>query len=78
MTTSTGLGPSRQEIVKGAITSGGINAVINGAIQAWLLWGTATIPISGDAISAGTHTVLGAAVAIVESVTWDPAKRKSQ
>jgi hypothetical protein len=68
MTASTGPGPSRGEIVKGALISGGVNAVINGAIQASLLKGTATIPLSVDAISAGTHTVLGAAVPLAVSL----------
>lgn len=31
--TDASLPPSDQEIVKGAVLSGGINAVINGAIQ---------------------------------------------
>lgn len=60
--------PDRSEIAKGAIISGGINAVINGAIQAFLLRGQGPIPLSADAISASTHTVLGSAVPLAVSL----------
>lgn len=56
------------EILKGALLSGAINAVINGAIQACLLWGKGPIPLSVDAISAGTHTVLASAVPLAVSL----------
>lgn len=59
---------SRLQILKGAVLSGAINAVINGAIQAVLLWGAGPIPVSVDAISAGTHTVLSSAVPLAVSV----------
>ncbi len=68
MASSASRSPSQSEIVKGALVSGAINAVINGAIQAWLLWGDGPIPLSVDAISAGTHTVLGAAVPLAVSL----------
>lgn len=61
-------GPDRPEILKGAVLSGVINAVINGAIQAWLLRGRDMIPLSVDGISAGTHTVLGSAVPLAVSL----------
>jgi hypothetical protein len=51
-------GPSRQEIVTGAILSVGLN----GAIRAPLPRGTAAIPLPVDSIGAGPHTVPGAAV----------------
>lgn len=60
--------PSQQEIVKGALLSGVINTVINGAIQAWLLRGNDVIPLSVDSISAGTQTVLGSAVPLAVSL----------
>jgi len=56
------------EILKGAMISGVINAVINGAIQYFMLRGSASIPLSVDAISAGTHTVLGSAVPLAVSL----------
>lgn len=58
----------RSQILKGAVISGVINAVINGAIQAFLLKGSGPIPLSADAISAGTPTVLGSAVPLAVSL----------
>lgn len=60
--------PTPGEILKGAVISGVINAVINGAIQFFLLRGSGTIPLSVDSISAGTPTVLGSAVALAVSL----------
>jgi hypothetical protein len=68
MTSTASRGPSQQEIVKGALLAGVINAVINGAIQAWLLRGSEPIQLSVDGISAATHTVLGAAVPLAVSL----------
>ena len=68
MTSTASRDPSQQEIVKGALLAGVINAVINGAIQAWLLRGSETIQLSVDGISAVTHTVLGAAVPLAVSL----------
>ena len=68
MTSTANRGPSQQEIVRGALLAGVINAVINGAIQAWLLRGSDAIQLSVDGISAGTHTVLGAAVPLAVSL----------
>ena len=56
------------QIVKAAVISGVINAVINGAIQFFMLRGHDSIPMSVDAISAGTHTVLGSAVPLAVSL----------
>jgi hypothetical protein len=56
------------QIVKAAVISGIINAVINGAIQFFMLRGHDSIPMSVDAISAGTHTVLGSAVPLAVSL----------
>lgn len=58
----------RAQILKGAMLSGAINAVINGAIQAFLLRGQGRIPVSVDAIGAGAHTVLAAAVPLAVSL----------
>lgn len=55
-------------ILKGALVAGGINAVINGAIQAYLLHGTGPVALSVDSIAAGTHTVLSAAVPLAVSL----------
>jgi len=51
-----------EQVRKGAILSGVINAVINGAIQAWLLAGSGPLPLTVDAITNEAHTVFGAAV----------------
>ena len=56
------------QILKAAVLSGVINAVINGAIQFFMLRGHDSIPMSVDAISAGTHTVLGSAVPLAVSL----------
>lgn len=57
------------EIFKGAVISGVINAVINGGIQFFLLRGhDGPLLMSVDAISAGTHTVLSAAVPLAVSL----------
>jgi hypothetical protein len=47
---------------KGAALTGLANAVINGAIQAFLLAGHGPVAISVDAIGTSEHTVLGGAV----------------
>lgn len=60
--------PTPSQILGGAALSGVINAVINGAIQAYLLWGSGPIPITVDSITAGTHTVLSAAVPLAVSL----------
>lgn len=58
-----------EQILKGALLSGVINALINGAIQYFLFKGEeGPILISVDAISAGTHTVLAAAVPLAVSL----------
>ena len=57
-----------EEIMKGAALNGVINAVINGGIQFFLLRGSESIPLSVDAIGAGTHTVLGTSVPLAVSL----------
>lgn len=59
---------SSATILRGAIIGGAINAVINGAIQWYLLRGETQIPLSVDGITNDTHTVLGAAVPLAVSL----------
>lgn len=55
-------------IAKGAAISGVINAVINGAIQWYLLKGHAPLPLTVDSITNDKHTVFGAAVPLAVSL----------
>ncbi|HDX0923175.1 TPA: hypothetical protein RNS88_003094 [Stenotrophomonas maltophilia] len=59
---------TNEKILQGAILNGVINAVINGAIQLYFLWGTTTIPLSVDTITNESHTVLGSAVPLAVSL----------
>jgi hypothetical protein len=56
------------QILKGALLAGGINAVINGAIQSGMLRGTGPMALSVDSIAAGTQTVLSTAVPLAVSL----------
>jgi len=56
------------EIRKGALISGAINAVINGAIQWYLLSGHGSLPLTVDGITNDEHTVFGAAVPLAVSL----------
>jgi len=56
------------EILKGALLSGAINAVINGAIQWYLLAGKGALPLTVDGITNDEHTVFGAAVPLAVSL----------
>lgn len=56
------------EILKGAVISGAINAVINGAIQFFLLRGSGPMPLTVDSIGTETHTVLGSSVPLAVSL----------
>jgi hypothetical protein len=51
-----------QQLVKGSITNGVMNAVINGGIQYFSFRKLETIPISVDSITNNDLTVLGSAV----------------
>jgi hypothetical protein len=55
-------------ILKGAALSGVINAVINGAIQWYLLSGETALPLTVDGITNEEHTVFGAAVPLAVSL----------
>jgi hypothetical protein len=60
--------PDDAEILKGALISGAINAVINGGIQWYLLSGHGSLPLSVDGITNDEHTVFGAAVPLAVSL----------
>lgn len=49
-------------LLKGAAIAGLANAVINGAIQAFLMAGHGPVALSADTIGSTEHTVLGTAV----------------
>jgi len=55
-------------ILKGALISGAMNAVINGAIQWYLIAGHGSLPLTVDGITNDEHTVLGAAVPLAVSL----------
>lgn len=54
--------PNRKTLMKGAVLTGVINAIINGGIQYFFLKDLESIPISVDAITNNEQTVLGTAV----------------
>ncbi len=56
------------QVLKGALVSGAINAVINGAIQWYLLAGHSPLPLTVDGITNDEHTVFGAAVPLAVSL----------
>lgn len=60
--------PMQGKILRGAVLNGFVNAVINGAIQIYFLWGSATIPLSVNKIVNDSHTVLGSAVPLAVSL----------
>lgn len=60
--------PTHGKILQGAVVNGIINAVINGAIQIYFLWGSAAIPLSVNEIVNDRHTVLGSAVPLAVSL----------
>jgi hypothetical protein len=68
MTNATSPHGAPPEIMKGALVNGVINAVINGAIQYFVLRGSAAIPLSVDGIGSDTHTVFGSAVPLAVSL----------
>lgn len=52
----------KQALIKGAVVTGVINAIINGVIQYFLLKENKEIPISVDSITNNDVTVLGTAI----------------
>ena len=52
----------KSELLKGAVITGVINAIINGGIQYFFLKGNDAIPVSVDSITNNDQTVLGTAV----------------
>jgi hypothetical protein len=60
---------TQTQILVGALVSGVINAVINGAIQYFILRrDEGPIPVSVDSIATETHTVLGSSVPLAVSL----------
>ena len=59
----------QSELVKGAVITGVINAIINGGIQYFFLKDLEVIPISVDAITNDIPTVLGTAVSLAISLS---------
>jgi hypothetical protein len=55
-------------LLKASIINGVINAVINGAIQFFMLRGHGPVALTADAISTTEHTVLGSAVPLAVSL----------
>lgn len=66
--TNVALESTHKKIVQGAMLSGIINAVINGAIQWFLLSDKGALPLTVDGITNDEHTVLGAAVPLAVSL----------
>ena len=64
----TASAPTDSAIAKGAALSGIINALINGAIQWYLLADYASLPLTVDGITNEEHTVFGAAVPLAVSL----------
>lgn len=64
----TASAPTDSVIAKGAALSGIINALINGAIQWYLLADYASLPLTVDGITNEEHTVFGAAVPLAVSL----------
>ena len=60
---------NQQKLVKGALITGVINALINGGIQYFFLKDFTIIPISVDSITNDTATVLGTAVTLAISLS---------
>ena len=64
----TASAPQETQILQGAIATGISNAVINGAIQWFLLRGQMSIPLSVDGITNDQQTVFGTAVPLAVSI----------
>lgn len=54
----------KPNLIKGAVLTGVINAIINGGIQYFFLKDRVSIPVSVDAITNSEETVLGTAVVL--------------
>lgn len=65
---ATASAPPETQILQGAVTTGISNAVINGAIQWFLLRGQVSIPLSVDGITNDQQTVFGTAVPLAVSI----------
>lgn len=67
MTTATAPADA-SHLLKASVINGVINAVINGAIQIFMLRGHGPVALTADAISTTEHTVLGSAVPLAVSL----------
>lgn len=67
MTTATAPADA-SHLLKASVINGVINAVINGAIQFFMLRGHGPVALTADAISTTEHTVLGSAVPLAVSL----------
>ena len=67
MTTATAPADT-SHLLKASVINGAINAVINGAIQFFMLRGHGPVALTADAISTTEHTVLGSAVPLAVSL----------
>jgi hypothetical protein len=56
-------------LLKASVINGAINAVINGAIQFFMLRGEGPVALTADAISTNEHTVLGSAVPLAVTLS---------
>jgi len=61
---------TQSTILKGALASGIINAIINGIINWFQLGNTKTIKLTTDSISSQEHTVFGGAVILGTSLAF--------
>lgn len=68
MTSAEQAATGHDAILKGALLAGAINAVINGAIQWYLLSGHGPLALTVDAITNDQHTVFGSAVPLAVSL----------
>lgn len=55
-------------LLRASVINGAINALINGAIQFFMLQGQGPVALTADAISTTEHTVLGSAVPLAVSL----------
>ena len=79
--TSASAPADASHLLTASVINGVINAVINGAIQFFMLRGHGPVALTADAISTTEHTVLGSAVPlavmlamILTAITWATTK----
>lgn len=57
-------------IRRDALAGAGVNALVNGALNAWMIAGKGPHTLSVDSIASTEHTVLGSAVALAVSLAF--------